>query len=140
MSDVEGIIKAVGKGFRKHITEYDTEIIPIPFKQQYPNERVTHRTDELTSVCPVSGLPDFYNLTISYIPDKLLIELKSLKMYLMSFRDVGVLHEDLAPLILNELVEKVDPKEMTLTMRVALRGGIGTDVVVEYRREEQLPT
>lgn len=132
MSDIEGIKKAVGVGYRKHITDYDTKLIAIPYAYVGNKQLVEHSTDELTAVCPVTGLPDFYCLNIRYLPNGHLVELKSLKMYLMKFRDVGILHEDLAQLILNDFVECTKPDRVEIELQVAPRGGIGTRVVAEY--------
>lgn len=129
MSDVEGIKKAVGTGYRKHISEYSNELISIPYNQKVL-EKVTHFTDELIAVCPVTGLPDFYECTIEHVPGNLLVELKSLKFYLMSYRDVGILHEDLAAKIMRDIQAAIEPLWIQVTLEAAVRGGIGTKVVV----------
>jgi 7-cyano-7-deazaguanine reductase len=136
MSDVEGIKRAVGVGYRKHISEYDSKLVAIPMGFPDKKELVEHETNELTSVCPVTGLPDFYNLKISYIPDKLLVELKSLKFYLMQYRDVGILHEDLAQKVLQDFVAVVQPTMCVVDLTAASRGGISTHVTVMYPEEK----
>lgn len=91
-------------------------------------------TNEFTSVCPWSGLPDFANLTIKYVPDKKCIELKSLKYYLLSYRNVGIFYEHVINRILNDLVEVCDPISMEVEARFTIRGGLQTTVRAEYRR------
>ena len=130
MSDVEGIKKSVGEGYRKTIEEYDKTILAIPYNQGI-EETVTYSTDELSAVCPVTGLPDNYTLHIEIIPHKLVPELKSLKMYLLSYRNTGILHEDLAPKILKDLINVVHPKYIKLSLLTATRGGVVTKVEVE---------
>jgi len=132
LSNVEGIKAVVGVSYRKHISEYSKELIAIPFGFPGKRELVEHETDELTSVCPVTGLPDFYHMVISYLPKDLLVELKSLKFYLMQFRDVGILHEDLAQKILQDFVAVVHPEVCTVDLTAASRGGISTHVVARY--------
>jgi len=136
MSDVEGIKRAVGVGYRKHISEYDSKLVAIPMGFPDKKELVEHETDELTSVCPVTGLPDFYHLKISYLPAGLLVELKSLKFYLMQYRDVGILHEDLAQKVLVDFVAAVKPEMCVVDLTAASRGGIDTHVVAIYPEEE----
>lgn len=132
MSDIEGIKAAVGASYRKHISEYSKELVVIPFGFPGEQELVEHETDELTSVCPVTGLPDFYHLKISYFPKDLLVELKSLKFYLMGYRDMGILHEDLATKILKDFVAVVKPDSCLIDLVAASRGGILTHVRVRY--------
>jgi len=131
-SNIDGIKEAVGEGYRKHIAEYSKKLVAIPYGFPGTRELVEHETDELTSVCPVTGLPDFYHLTISYIPKTLLVELKSFKFYLMQYRDVGILHEDLAQKILQDFVTVVQPETCIVDLEAASRGGIGTHVVAKY--------
>lgn len=131
-SDIEGIRKAVGAGYRKHISDYESKLVAIPYGFPGSSELVEHETDELTSVCPVTGLPDFYHLLVSYLPKELLVELKSFKFYLMQFRDVGILHEDLAQKILKDFVAIVKPEWCVVDLTAASRGGIDTHVVAKY--------
>jgi 7-cyano-7-deazaguanine reductase len=83
---------------------------------------------EFTCVCPKTGLPDFATIKIEYVPDKLLVELKSLKLYFVSFRNVGTFHEDVVNKILDDLVAAVKPRKMTVTGEFNVRGGIRTTV------------
>lgn len=130
-SDIEGIKAATGIGFRKHITEYDTEIIAIPIAYPKHNDYFRYETGELTSVCPLSGLPDFYDCTIEMVADKLAPELKTLKFYLMSYRDTGILHEDIAPKILKDIAEVTKPLWIRVKLETKTRGGIRTIVVAQ---------
>jgi 7-cyano-7-deazaguanine reductase len=81
-------------------------------------------TPELTCVCPVTGAPDFATITISYVPASLIIELKSLKLYLWGYRDQGAYHEDVTNRVLNDLVSALSPRRMTVMTDWFVRGGI----------------
>lgn len=87
---------------------------------------------EFTCVCPRTGLPDFANIIIDYIPDKKLIELKSLKLYFVSFRNVGIFHEYAANKILDDLVSSCKPRQIKVTGEFSVRGGIKTTVTAQY--------
>jgi len=87
---------------------------------------------EYTSVCPMTGLPDFGCLTITYRPDVKIIELKSLKFYLLQFRNVGIFYEHVVNRILDDLVAVLDPKFMEITGDFTARGGITTQVTAVY--------
>ena len=89
-------------------------------------------TDEFTAVCPWTGLPDYGVLTISYIPSDSCIELKSLKYYLLSYRDVGIVQEHAANRILNDLVSVCQPQFMKIKLDYKVRGGLHTVVTVEH--------
>ncbi len=93
------------------------------------------RLPEFTCLCPRTGQPDFAVLHLEYIPDKLCIELKSLKNYIWSFRNQGVFHEAVTNQILNDLVGAVAPHFMRLTADFNVRGGVYTSIVAEHRRE-----
>jgi 7-cyano-7-deazaguanine reductase len=93
---------------------------------------ITIRCPEFTSVCPMTGQPDFGILTIEYCPDQTCMELKSLKYYMQSFRNKGIFYEALTNEILDDLVEACEPRWMKLTSSFTPRGGISTDVLVEY--------
>ncbi len=105
---------------------------------EYPGEKtvVSYTTDEFTSVCPWSGLPDFAHVEISYIPGNTLVELKSLKLYLASFRSVGILQEHSVSRILKDLAALLDPVWMRVSARFAPRGGIATEASAEHGRRE----
>jgi 7-cyano-7-deazaguanine reductase len=91
-------------------------------------------TDEFTSVCPWSGLPDFATLRVTYVPDRLCLELKSFKYYLLSYRNVGIYYEHLTQRILEDLVAAVQPLRMRIEGDFKNRGGIGCRASAEYRR------
>ena len=94
---------------------------------------------EVTCLFPKTGQPDFATLTLDYIADKRCVELKSLKLYVWSFRDEGHFHEDVTNRILDDLVAVVKPRFMRLTARFFVRGGIFTNVVAEYRQKGWQP-
>ena len=87
---------------------------------------------EFTCLCPLTGQPDFATITIEYVPAALCVELKSLKLYLWSFRDEGAFHEAVTNRILDDLVAAVSPQRMTVTGAFRVRGGITTTVVARH--------
>ena len=104
---------------------------------QYPGQQVEveYYTEEFTSVCPWTGLPDFGGIFVRYVPDKKLIELKSLKYYLLTYRNVGILQEHAVVRILNDLVKLCQPLSMVVEGDFALRGGMGTRAQAEYHKD-----
>jgi 7-cyano-7-deazaguanine reductase len=107
----------------------------LAFQYEYPEQdaQVSVDTDEFTAVCPWTGLPDYGTLQINYVPDRSCIELKSLKYYLLSYRDVGIVQEHAANRILRDLVALCQPRRMTITLDYKVRGGLHTTVTVEHR-------
>lgn len=91
------------------------------------------RVPEFTCLCPKTGQPDFAELTLEYVPDLRCVELKSLKLYVWSYRDRGAFHEAVTNCILGDLVEATGPRFMRLTADFNVRGGIYTTVVAEHR-------
>ena len=89
---------------------------------------------EFTSLCPKTGQPDFANILIEYIPDKLCVELKSLKLYFVSYRDQPGFHEDLTNKILDDLVALLEPKYMNINAEWNVRGGIYTSVSATHEK------
>lgn len=89
---------------------------------------------EFTCLCPKTGQPDFATLALEYVPDELCVELKSLKLYVVSYRDQGAFHEAVSNQILGDLVAAIAPKFMRLRAEFNVRGGIYTTVVVEHRQ------
>ena len=89
---------------------------------------------EFTCLCPRTGQPDFATLELEYVPDALCVELKSLKLYIWSFRDRGAYHEAVTNEIVDRLVSALDPRFLRLTARFNVRGGIYTTIVAERRR------
>lgn len=97
------------------------------------DQLVTCGTDEFSAVCPFSGLPDIGRVVVEYVPDKKIIELKSLKYYYMSFRNVGIYQERATQRIFGDLQKVLDPKWMKITVTYNIRGGI--DVVTEIESD-----
>jgi 7-cyano-7-deazaguanine reductase len=106
----------------------------LTFQYDYPEQEtlVEVDTEEFTALCPWTGLPDYGTLQITYVPNQSCIELKSLKYYLLSFRDVGVVQEHAVNRILGDLVAACRPRSMKVTLDYKVRGGIHTSVSVEY--------
>ncbi len=103
--------------------------------------RIRIRVPEFTCLCPKTGQPDFAVLTFEYVPDRLCVELKSLKNYIWSYRDQGAFHEAVTNRILDDLVSAVSPRYMRLSAEFNVRGGLYTTVVAEHRAEGwQAPT
>lgn len=94
---------------------------------------------EFTCLCPKTGQPDFATLLLDYIPEKTCVELKSLKLYIWSFRNSGCFHEEVTNRILDDLVAATKPRYMKLTARFYVRGGIFTTVVAEHRKKGWAP-
>ena len=109
----------------------------IPFEYPGSATEVVHETEEFTCVCPWSGLPDFARLVIRYVPARSLIELKSLKYYLTSYRNVGILQEHAVNRILRDLVQLVQPVSMTVEAEYKERGGIRSKAVARYGKENK---
>ncbi|AEM74905.1 preQ(1) synthase [Caldicellulosiruptor acetigenus] len=113
----------------------DTEVLEaIPYEYPEKSTVVEYVTEEFSSVCPWTGLPDTAKLTIRYIPYQKLVELKSLKYYLTSYRNVGILQEHAVNRILNDLVKLLEPKFMEVIGEFHERGGISTRIVARYEK------
>lgn len=95
---------------------------------------ITFDVPEFTCVCPLTGQPDFAQFTISYVPDQKCVELKSLKLYMWSYRNEGAFHEKVTNTIADDLIRAMDPRWFKIEARWNVRGGIGTVVTVEHRR------
>jgi len=106
------------------------------FPNRHPNRRytVTLASDEFTCVCPLTGQPDFATITIRYIPDRRVLESKSLKLYLWSYRDEGVFHEHVTNTICDDLVKALDPHWIEVTGAFKVRGGIALTVVATHEK------
>jgi len=111
------------------------------FENKYPDRdyTVTHIAPEFTSLCPKTGQPDFATLVLDYVPDKKCIELKSLKLYIWSYRDEGVFHEAVTNQILDDLVAVLKPRYLRIIARFYVRGGIFTNVIVDHRKKGWQP-
>lgn len=101
--------------------------------------RIRMEIPEFTCVCPMTGQPDFATLELEYIPDRWCVELKSLKLYVWSWRDTGAFHEAVTNRILADLVAATRPRYMRLTARFNVRGGICTSVTAEHRKRGWKP-
>lgn len=108
--------------------------------ETFPNPRpsrdfeITISCPEFTSVCPMTGLPDFGEIRIVYVPDALCVELKSLKYYMLEFRNKGIFYEAVTNQILDDLVALLSPRRMTVTGNFSARGGISTSVTATHTK------
>ena len=109
----------------------ETFVNPTP-KRDY---RIHMEIPEFTCLCPMTGQPDFATLVLDYIPDRLCVELKSLKLYVWSYRNEGAFHEAVTNQILDHLVNALKPRYMKLEARFNVRGGIYTTVIAEHRKK-----
>jgi 7-cyano-7-deazaguanine reductase len=107
--------------------------------ETFPNPRLGREfhilfdCPEFTCLCPITGQPDFATITIDYVPDKLCVELKSLKLYLWSYRDQGAFHEAVTNQICDDIVKAISPRSITVNGKFWVRGGITTTVVVTHQ-------
>lgn len=108
----------------------------IPNPHPHADYTVSIDAPEFTCLCPLTGQPDFATVTVEYAPGEGIVELKSLRNYLWSFRDEGHFHEDIANRILNDLVEATKPKRMSVTAEFNVRGGLHATVRANYLRPE----
>lgn len=104
----------------------------VPWNHTATDAVIEFSTTELTALCPITGQPDFYELELSYRPGPLLLESKSMKLYLWGFRDRGMFAEDMAATLLNDLVAACDPVEMTVDLTQKVRGGLKIQTVVRH--------
>lgn len=109
------------------------ETFPNPSPER--DYEIEIRCPEFTSVCPKTGLPDFGEIRISYIPDQLCLELKALKFYMVGFRNKGIFYEAVTNQILNDLVGACQPRQMTVVGDFSVRGGITTSVTAVYEKK-----
>lgn len=116
--------------------------MPTASLETFPNPRpgrdyeIEIRCPEFTSVCPKTGLPDFGEIQIHYVPDQLCLELKALKYYMVGFRDKGIFYEAVTNQILDDLVDACQPRRMTVVGDFSVRGGISTAVTAVYEKED----
>ena len=118
-------------------TKYSMDYAPgvlETFENKHPDNDyfVKFNCPEFTSLCPITGQPDFATITISYVPDERLVESKSLKLYLFSFRTHGDVHEDVVNVIMKDLIYKMDPKYIEVHGKFLPRGGISIDPYCNY--------
>jgi 7-cyano-7-deazaguanine reductase len=128
-SDLTGLT-LLGQG----TTQPGKRLETFPNHHQDRDYTVTLTTDEFTCVCPATGQPDFAKLTIRYIPDKRIVESKSFKLYVWSYRNEGVFHEHVTNVILDDLVAALDPRWCEVVADFSVRGGIAISVNAEYRQ------
>lgn len=128
------MVQAEGKTYPFAGPEAITPQVLETFPYEYRGRRaeVVISSDEWSCVCPFSGLPDFGTLTVRYVPKEVCVELKSLKYYLVSYRNVGIYQEHAAHRVLEDLVRACQPVEMEVTLDYRLRGGLHTVVTVRY--------
>jgi len=109
------------------------------FENQFPDRDYSIEIvcPEFTSVCPKTGQPDFGTLIFEYVPDRKCIELKSLKLYLQRFRNEGVFYEHVTNFIMDDFVQAVQPRYAALTGQFNARGGMTSEIIVEYERPEE---
>ena len=128
----------------EEITKTISGLSVLENKYKHANYISKHEFPELTAICPVTRLPDFYNLKLEYIPDETLVELKSLKLYLNTFRDKEILHEEITNEIFEKIVSIVKPRWIQIEMKARVRGGIETTIIRKWSKkngdEIQIPS
>ena len=131
-SELEGVT-LLGNTATKYPSDYSPEILEkFPNKHPGNDYMVTFNCPEFTSLCPKTGQPDFASITINYIPDGFLVESKSLKLYLFSFRNHGDFHEDCVNIIMKDLVRLLEPKYLEVEGIFTPRGGISIYPFANY--------
>ena len=136
MREKENLTK-LGSEKTKYPTDYDPTLLEF-FSNKHPGRDyfVKFNCPEFTTLCPITGQPDFATITISYVPDERLVESKSLKLYLFSFREHGDCHEDVVNIIMNDLIKLLDPKYIEVWGRFLPRGGISIDPYCNYGKQK----
>jgi 7-cyano-7-deazaguanine reductase len=113
--------------------------VALPEIETWPNQFSDYEievvVDEFTSICPKTGLPDFGVITINYIPDKLCLELKSLKMYTVAYRNLGIFQENVVNCFVRDIVQACKPKQVTVTGDFVPRGGLGSRMVAHWEKK-----
>ena len=128
-----GNVTLLGNQHTEYPTDYDPSVLQtFANKHPYRDYFVKFNCPEFTSLCPITGQPDFATLTISYVPGEKMVESKSLKLYLFSFRNHGDFHEDCINIIVNDLVALMDPNYLEAWGKFTPRGGISIDPYVNY--------
>ena len=120
----------------KYSMDYAPEVLET-FVNKHPDNDyfVKFNCPEFTSLCPITGQPDFATIYISYIPDKLMVESKSLKLYLFSFRNLGDFHEDCVNIIMKDLIKLMEPRYIEVWGKFTPRGGISIDPYCNYGKK-----
>ena len=132
MREKENLTK-LGSAHTVYPADYDpSQLEAIENRHTESDYFVKFNCPEFTSLCPITGQPDFAEITISYVPDKKIVESKSLKLYLFSFRNHGDFHEDVVNVIRNDLIACLDPKYIEVLGRFLPRGGLSIDPYCNY--------
>lgn len=128
----EGLTK-LGSQHTTYSTDYNPGVLET-FANKHPDNDyfVKFNCPEFTSLCPITGQPDFATITISYVPGDRMVESKSLKLYLFSFRNHGDFHEDVVNIIMKDLIQLMDPKYIEVWGKFLPRGGISIDPYCNY--------
>lgn len=128
-------ITLLGDKKAKFLYEYRPDVLEC-FNNAHPDNDywVKFNCPEFTTLCPITGQPDFATIYISYVPDKKMVESKSLKLYLVSFRNHGDFHEDVVNVIMKDLIKLMDPKYIEVWGKFLPRGGISIDPYANYGR------
>ena len=113
-------------------TQPSTDLVVVDNPHPGRDYEVVYSTPELTCLCPMTAQPDFATVTVTYVPDRHLVELKSLKLYLWSYREEGAFHEDVTNRILDDLVAALRPRRLTVRTTWRVRGGIETAVEASH--------
>lgn len=133
-NETEGI-SLLGNQKVEYPTDYSPKLLETFVNKHQGNDYfVKFNCPEFTSLCPITGQPDFATIYISYIPEKLMVESKSLKLYLFSFRNHGDFHEDCVNIIMKDLIKLMDPKYIEVWGKFTPRGGISIDPYCNYGR------
>ena len=117
----------------------------VPALETFPNRHpgrdytIIHTATEFTALCPKTGQPDFGTIRVSYVPDRRCVELKSLKLYLQSYRDRGIFYEHVVNVILDDLIAAMKPRRLTVEGEFHVRGGISSVVRVSYEAPARRP-
>lgn len=123
------------RSIRKEASFISPEVLEaVAYENKGQSTRVEIIHPEFTSLCPMTGLPDYGTIRIEYLPLKAIVELKSLKYYFLQYRNAGIFYENLTQLILKHLVEKLRPLEMTVEAEFSARGGLTSKVVSTYKK------
>ena len=127
MSEYENLQKDI-----KRLDLGKIDSVTFPYGQN--TTHITIETDEFTSICPKTGMPDFGKITVHYLPDRKIVELKSFKLYLHKYRNVGIFQENAVNKILDDLVRSCSPRFMTVIGEFNARGGLKTRVVSRFEK------
>ncbi|MEM0133698.1 MAG: preQ(1) synthase [Thermoplasmatales archaeon] len=127
MSEYENLQKKI-----KDLDIGKIDSVTFPFGKNITH--VTIETDEFTSICPKTGLPDFGKITVHYLPDRKIIELKSFKLYLHKYRNIGIFQENAVNKIMEDLVKSCSPKFITVIGEFKARGGLRTRIISRFEK------